>query len=552
MEKNTLFKHFKEHHSTTLHRDHNPIDMLGGDKEAIRMCIQYPHFHCEQGSNNDPNIYLENLTNPLAAISQTRIYTLVEQTGSKIAMKKFFSLTKRLVNRPYFQKEKNCYYFTINLDSGDFYVGNILGYHKKRKFTKKINKNPIFAFSYLCNSIHDILYNISTEKDIMQEVFNIMSNKLNTNIKIESMGDLAKAIMLFHFDKKGIKIPNNIDSFFNEANDFLPRMKDYKKHGKKFIDTFMGLHKLKGNEIKKALHQTKDVNVYALKSMIDVWGYDTLYRENLILPSLNATGEKTYYGPLLTDYTKKEKNIILQYFKWMMIDGSLNSNTIADHLRYYVKLKSLGENVQLNSKSIDEFVREHADWATLIATYENGYHVRTYPEKLINTIEQTIIDDNGVEFSPVVLTNTDTYIDESSVQHNCVRTYIEKPYSLIVSLRETNKDSKQRATLEYHLGFDSKTKKLSVNRVQSTTKFNGPIPETLLVALEILDNRVKSIINDCKFDMSIKTTYKNGKSFVRKMKTVETENKHGWGTIIWDKEVHNEKNVQNNFDFLNF
>ena len=61
MEKNTLFKHFKEHHSTTLHRDHNPIDMLGGDKEAIRMCIQYPHFHCEQGSNNDPNIYLENL-----------------------------------------------------------------------------------------------------------------------------------------------------------------------------------------------------------------------------------------------------------------------------------------------------------------------------------------------------------------------------------------------------------------------------------------------------------------------------------------------------------
>jgi hypothetical protein len=52
--------------------------------------------------------------------------------------------------------------------------------------------------------------------------------------------------------------------------------------------------------------------------------------------------------------------------------------------------------------------------------------------------------------------------------------------------------------------------------------------------------------------MSIKTTYKNGKSFVRKMKTVEHENKNGWGTIIWDKEVHNEKNVQNNFDFMNF
>jgi hypothetical protein len=115
-------------------------------------------------------------------------------------------------------------------------------------------------------------------------------------------------------------------------------MKEYKKHGKKFIDTFMDLHKLKGNEIKKALHKTKDVNVYALKSMIDVWGYDTLYRENLILPSLNATGERTYYGPLLTDYTKKEKNIILQYFKWMMIDGSLNSNTIADHLKYYLKV----------------------------------------------------------------------------------------------------------------------------------------------------------------------------------------------------------------------
>ncbi len=119
-------------------------------------------------------------------------------------------------------------------------------------------------------------------------------------------------------------------------------------------------------------------------------------------------------------------------------------------------------------------------------------------------------------------------------------------------MRENNKESKQRATLEYSVSFNSKTKKFYVKRVQSTTKYNGPIPETLLVALEILDNRIASIINNCNFDMSIKTTYKNNKGFIRNMKTVESENEHGWGTIIWDKEVHNEKNVQNNFDFLNF
>ena len=548
MEKNTLFKHKKESHSTALHRNHNPIDFLGDG--YIGTYKKHPYFHFEV-DDSSPECYLENLTNPLATISQTCIYTLVEETCSKLSLKKFYSLNRRMVGRPYFQKEKNCYYFTINLDSGDFYVGNILNYQKKRKFTKKINKNPIFTFSYLCNSLHDVVYNITNEKEIISELFEIVGNKLNSSIKIKNTIDMAKAIILFHFDKKGIKLPNNIDSFFNEANDFLPRMKDYKKHGKKFIDTFMELHKLKGNEIKKALHITKDVNVYALKSMIDVWGYDTLYRENLILPSLNASGEKTYYGPLLDGYSKKEKNIILQYFKWMMVDGSLNSSTISDHLKYYQKLKSLGEDIQLKSKNIDEFIREHADWATLVATYQDGYHVRKYPEKLINTIEETIVDDNGVEFSPVVLTSSDSYIDESTVQHNCVRTYIEKPQSLIVSLRES-KESKQRATLEYLITYNEKNKKFFAERIQSTTKFNAKIPETLLTALEILDKRVALVINECEFDMSIKTTYKNGKNHTRRMKLVEIDNKNLRGSIVWDMEIHNEKNTQNNFDFLNF
>ncbi len=48
----------------------------------------------------------------------------------------------RRVGIRFFGKIKNCYFLTVNRRTGDFYVGHILNYQNKRKFTKVIRKNP--------------------------------------------------------------------------------------------------------------------------------------------------------------------------------------------------------------------------------------------------------------------------------------------------------------------------------------------------------------------------------------------------------------------------
>jgi hypothetical protein len=175
--------------------------------------------------------------------------------------------------------------------------------------------------------------------------------------------------------------------------------------------------------------------------------------------------------------------------------------------------------------------------------------VRSYNNEFVEDVQKSIFDYNGVEFTPVLLLTTDDYIGESAYQNNCVRTYVDKCSSVIISLR----NGYERATIEYMVTYYPHINQLKMNRVQSLGKFNKQLSEIWNPVLEMLDVQVGMSMKSHEFTASMKTSYKNGKTFNRKMITKLPNPVHKdfqyIGLVQWDMRVENQDNFNLGFDF---
>jgi hypothetical protein len=194
--------------------------------------------------------------------------------------------------------------------------------------------------------------------------------------------------------------------------------------------------------------------------------------------------------------SKEELRRVFRLFKRVYFDGVLDHYTFMDHIRMYTELKLYGEQ-DLKWQSDDDdktsFRTEHLDWSDKLQFYKRGHYDRIYPTRLYDLIEQPIGN-----YYPVVLDNSTNYNEESSIQSNCVKTYIGRPASIIVSLRKGSPDSDDRATIEYRIFKDGDN--IKAQRIQSLGRFNGQLDEQWFEPLFKLDESVLSFINDKQFD----------------------------------------------------
>ena len=108
---------------------------------------------------------------------------------------------------------------------------------------------------------------------------------------------------------------------------------------------------------------------------------------------------------------------------------------------------------------------------------------------------------------PLLLMDSKSYNEESLYQSNCVKTYIGKPGSFIISLRKGLYGD--RATIEYKLVKDRN--QINPLRVQSLGKFNGKLDEEWNEVLFKLDDIVLSCVEDKRFEtVKIIKECKNG------------------------------------------
>ena len=500
---------YKDRSSIVPLNDEDKDYLFGIEPTTYGATSKHPSFQVEE-SYTGKEKYNEYLTNPMYSVSKKYVMALVEKNDDKVSMKIFQGVSHRGEGKGWFRVSKNVDYITVNIKTGDVYHGYLHGYEKKKKSTKSIRRNSFF--SQPIETVKSQLKNILTwfTDDAYEEVSMAVSEFMFLIDKRKNFEKLSsdERLLRFYFDKKGIKYPNNFKIF---ATELLGReiKKILKKNDNKLVDSVMQKHGLYGKKIKKALHQCDRLNISLYQNARNVFGDDWLNQddENIIIELLNSIGGAFNVPSSFNELvTKEELKRVYSLFKQSYIYENLDSFTFMDHIRMYTELKTFGEN-DLKWYSVDDnsdFRKEHLDWTDKLQHYKKGTYVRTYPDYMYETISQPLY----VDFHPVLLDSTQKYNDESKQQSNCVKGYIGKSSSIIISVR-TGQSLTERATVEYLLTKESD--KVSAKRVQSLGKFNQKLEDEWNEVLLKLDQVVLSCVRDERFE-TVKLTKecKNG------------------------------------------
>jgi hypothetical protein len=304
---------------------------------------------------------------------------------------------------------------------------------------------------------------------------------------------------------------------------------------------------VKGNNARKILNTQININTGNFSNFYHLLGVDYFNKiKNTQIFSLGGANTYNIYWAKdnfnIPTLTNSEKSNIVSIIEKCTYNEQLE--TILEHIEFKNKLTKHGEIVKIRAKNLDDFNDEHEEWSKLVASYKTGIIERYYGEKQ-NEIEKTIICDKDM-FFPVLLKGTVDYEKESTLQKNCVRTYVQKPDCLIISLRKNNPNSEERLTIEYQF------RKNEILNVQTRARFNKMADEEWSRAISILNDTVKKLYKDKVIQLPKMTkTYRNG----RKVETnaiFPDEEKMVYLTPEWDNPIVYSETTNYLFDDFDY
>lgn len=547
-----LYKRVFENYITSKPRQGSVIDVM--DDELFGSIKLEPLVY-----SYDKEIYEENLKNYDATVINERVTLVVEKDERKVSLKVYFYSNSRRAGKKFYKKIRSLRYLTYNLKTKNFYNGGVGKLQNKRKKIKSVrvnsfvnanlysfiregiihvedwNRTTFFNTTKLGSDVNLLFDKSSIRKDFATAVKVFETgvgishdyNKVDLNIIDNSR------ILKFFLDSHGFKYPNNFNLLVKSSwgygdSNFMTK-KNLKKNKNNLIDAFMQFHKLSGSKFRKYLHTAEKINPSFLTSVISL--VDRNYFEqtdDVFYTSLfnysKAQGE--YYSEVNIDVklSKQERKNLFELVYESITTGRISYRDIIEHVNFYIYIRKHGGDVSLKAKNKMEFRDEHLRFSELYQSYKKGFWTRIYDEKLLSHIQNPIFGDFGVAYYPVVLKNTDDYNEESSVQNNCVRTYILTPASFIVSLRESDTTGGNRLTVEYKVF--RLNNKVSFERVQTRGRFNEKHLEILDPVLEILDKRFNDFFNKNEFKQFIIEKKINDNDFVRRWESKYILSKH--------------------------
>lgn len=540
MEKNEIYKiSFSKHHVQKF-KDSSDIKLRRRIDDALEVNVKHPLFIHSGETLHDEKSFVENFANPLTMVARTYAMVVIEELGEKISLKVFHGVKSRGVGRTWFKINRNVEYITINRKTGDVYYGFLHNYQKKRKFTRKIMRNvfisdPVNSFMAKMNNIlSDYCNNSSTVTHTVMSVFFEQFRDEAPNL------DLSQRILKFYLDKKQIKYSNNFWIFTSEMWGDKYR-KALKKNDKKVIDAVMFVNDLRGKKIKKYLHVAENLNFKLLKFAIKVFGENWLNQDgDVILRILNSKFVMDGFqfdNPEI--FTNEELKKVYSCFKSVLDENFTSIWSFSDHLRFYSDLKAFGEtDLRWTSDGTlnEKFQNEHLDWTEKLDHYRRGFYTRYYPKYFVKNIETNI-----GQYFPVLLKDSSDYNSESNIQSNCVKSYIGRVSSFIVSLRRGSVDSTERATIEYRMVYLKNFDKIHVDRVQTLGRYNQNLDPSWNDVLLKLDEIVLSSVTDERFEtVQIEKVCKNG------VKLSSGSHFNEDGNLIW---TNKKTNFNNNWEW---
>lgn len=481
---------------------------------------------------NDQEVLIKNFGNPFCSIQINRKTIVLEEDDVKVSLKIFYFDKHRERGQVFFRKHSTMRYVTFNKNTCELFSGVLRQHHKKRKKVSSIKRNLFIKspFETILGEIRNCLYYVKhsyNPEDDLDVIMNTIRNTLYNSLGYTPDGQLYLNDFLYkkYLEKKGVKYPNNFQVFKKVIP--LITKREFKKTKFKMVDAVMKRYSLKGDRVRKILHEINDFNAYNFKLVLNFFGVDfILQKDEKFLRKLFETNADIYIDLSRYDienFTKKERNNCFEILN-LVLNKKIEVYTFLDHMDFYFKVKKY-EDIKWNSKEYTTFNREHLEWSEKVEYYTRATYERKYDQEFIDEIQKEIkyFDE---AYYPVVLTKTPEYIEESSHQNNCVRTYIDRASSFIISLRKGDKYSNERATIEYRIRRNEKGN-IIFNRVQTLGRFNQRLSETWDKPIELLDELIFDNINSFK-DMSIDKITVTGVQNIESYFTPENNE------IVWD------------------
>lgn len=435
--------------------------------------------------------FVTNYGNILTTVESDILTLVVEKYENKVSLKIYTNYKLRTRGNKFFVKRKKVDFLTINTETYDIYAGV---HSNNRKIKKTIKRNVYSDLNLFQNKIYEFLnkyriYQKEIQFDTLpQDAYNCITKAMYETLNIDKF---SKFVELYHWRMKnvGLKYSNNYEVFFN-MNIGLT-LKHIRKSNFKLIDAIMNIHGLSGKKIRAALHEINHFN-------LECWNFtkqiiqdpiNELDKQTIVnifqYPSSNYIFYVTDVAKVVETLSNKEKKCLKTIFTIMVNEGR-NLQTLIDHLHFKHQLiTQYGWEVEFKSTTMSEFNAEHYLWTEEIDLYTKGNYYRTYNSKFLKQFNTEINSMSGGVYYPVVLQSCEDYNHESLTQNNCVRTYKDSN-SIIISLRLGNKESDDRASVEYRV-YSNKGK-MSYKRVQYLGKYNSKLNDRWDEVLEQLDN----------------------------------------------------------------
>jgi len=491
--------------------------------------------------------FKSNYGNKVSKVSSEKVTIVVEEYPNKISCKVYQTERIRRVGSSYFRVRKYLTYITYNFKYNNFYSGTI-GKKNKKILSKKVRVNDFngHVFSSLNLEIRRQLRdnelrnnNFSnrapkensklswqvTKKysdrcehsnDIMDIFLSRIKERCGVNKNIRGKDYEVKFFQLY-LETNKFKYPNNYREYVQ-----LSIPKKLLKKQTNLVSLYMNVNELNGRKIRKILNVGHDLDFEVLNKVYTLLGVDYFNKVNssvFVKSNLHFSSNFKAEKVNLETSNFHKQNIV------NVLNDGLNIHSLIEHFNMVKELEDKhGHKFKVKFKDVEQFNNEHYDVSELLQSYRKGVVTRYYGDGVIRLIEGSVTDLVGVEYYPKVLMTTNDYNEESQTQKNCVRTYVENPNNIIISLRVGSKDSKLRATIEYR--FIGNTLK----RVQSLGGKNSKLTPMWDTILEILDDKINSLYrSDILKTPELSKVYRSGRVITRK-------SKYDGVILRWDNE----------------
>ena len=487
----TLFKGVDEKFELLSYEDCNEIfkkSVENGGELVKKTSVPYVHKKHSKGTKHVEVRYftpktevmalgekewLEKSVQVLNSALVRRTTVVLEKNEDKVKLSMFNFRKSRQVGHRYFAKGSKDIHITFNLKTKNFYITNSHFAHRRR--TTSTTKND---FSKIINQIHSLTFTNPFDPLVHPETQRGTTTPPNVNAlkaliglveeleldikvlpnSVNSPGDLLGRIIMEWFIKVWkIKTPNDYTYYLLKH---YPGIKKLRKYNMSLIHTILGERGLKGKFYNKLLNLEPEINVTDLHLLQRILGDAGVKRISTHILAYSKTFEDTKSTQpehLITNVgycdklSKYENNNIINIYNSCTDPTRISGfiDLLLDHFKIKNKLQGYGVIKNIKSKTLDKFNDEHSDWSNLLHGCERTTQVNyQYPANFLTHIEKPIELDGNIYFVKVLKDDSD-YFKEGQIQNHCVRTYLDRYTSIIISVRKNHESGMERMTCEF-------------------------------------------------------------------------------------------------------